>query len=290
MQIIKGYQNNDNLRSSFCKLARQMFEINFEEWYQLGLWGDDYIPYSVFVDGSIVANVSVNMITMILDGQLFRLIQIGTVMTLPEYRGRGYIRVLMLEIEKDFSCKTDGMYLFANKSVIGMYPKFGYKPYKEYQYILKGSQSVEPASDLVKINQQSDKDIQLLKTAVENRKVISRFQMIGNSGLQMFHLSSYLSDSIYFRSSDSGYVITQSEQDEVLIYDIFTEDSNCDISYVSSYTSTVNSKIKLGFVPIDYHKYECQEIIDEDTTLFAKGDFFDLFEQNKLMFPLLSRA
>ena len=120
---------------------------------------------------------------MILDGQLFRLIQIGTVMTLPEYRGRGYIRVLMLEIEKDFSCKTDGMYLFANKSVIGMYPKFGYKPYKEYQYILKGSQSVEPASDLVKINQQSDKDIQLLKTAVENRKVISRFQMIGNSGL-----------------------------------------------------------------------------------------------------------
>ena len=52
-QIIKGYRNDDALRGSFDRLAQRTFDLAFEDWYQNGFWGDDYIPYSVVIDGAV---------------------------------------------------------------------------------------------------------------------------------------------------------------------------------------------------------------------------------------------
>ena len=54
-QIVKGYRNDDALRGSFDRLARRTFDLAFEDWYQNGFWGDDYIPYSVVIDGAVAA-------------------------------------------------------------------------------------------------------------------------------------------------------------------------------------------------------------------------------------------
>jgi len=59
-EIRKNYRDNEGLRKSFNELANQTFGINFENWYQNGFWKDNYNPYSVVVDGEVVANVSVN--------------------------------------------------------------------------------------------------------------------------------------------------------------------------------------------------------------------------------------
>ena len=61
MQIIKKYRDKEELRKSFNELAKKTFGLNFEDWYQNGFWGDNYNPYSIVMDGRIVANVSVNM-------------------------------------------------------------------------------------------------------------------------------------------------------------------------------------------------------------------------------------
>ena len=100
MTIIKNYQADAALRASFNALAEATFGLSFENWYRLGYWGSNYTPYSVFEDGKIVANVSVNRTDMMIGGQRKRLYQLGTVMTDPEYRNRGYIRAVMAEVEK----------------------------------------------------------------------------------------------------------------------------------------------------------------------------------------------
>lgn len=38
--IIKNYRDNKELRQSFNELARQTFDIDFEDWYQNGFWSD----------------------------------------------------------------------------------------------------------------------------------------------------------------------------------------------------------------------------------------------------------
>ena len=47
------------------------------------------------VDGKVVANISVNKCNMNYNGKNLQLIQLGTVMTDPEHRGKGYARILM---------------------------------------------------------------------------------------------------------------------------------------------------------------------------------------------------
>ena len=75
MKVIKNYRDNAALRASFNALAEETFGLNFENWYTLGYWGDNYAPYSVLEDGKIVANVSVNRMDMVLEGRRRHLVQ-----------------------------------------------------------------------------------------------------------------------------------------------------------------------------------------------------------------------
>ena len=132
LEIVKHYRNNSALRASFNELARKTFGIDFEPWYQRGFWTDRYDPYSVVENGRIIANVSVNHMDMRILGERKRLIQLGTVMTDPQYRNRGLIRMLMEQIQQEFA-DADGMFLFANDSVLEFYPKFGFRKGTEYE-------------------------------------------------------------------------------------------------------------------------------------------------------------
>lgn len=69
-------------------------------------------------DEKIVANVSVNIIDINDCTKLKHYIQLGTVMTDENYRNKGYSRVLMDEIFKDYDGKVDGIYLFAKRLVL----------------------------------------------------------------------------------------------------------------------------------------------------------------------------
>lgn len=134
MEIVNGYRDNKKLRDSFNELAGKVFGLNFENWYQNGFWKSNYNPHSIIVDGKVVANVSVNECNINYNDKILKLIQLGTVMTAPDYRGKGYSRLLMEEILEKYEKKIDGIYLYANDSVLDFYPKFGFIEKEEYQY------------------------------------------------------------------------------------------------------------------------------------------------------------
>ena len=66
-QLITDYRDDASLRHSFNRLAEKTFGLNFEDWYQNGLWSDSYRPFSIVRDGEIVANVSVNKTDILLE-------------------------------------------------------------------------------------------------------------------------------------------------------------------------------------------------------------------------------
>lgn len=71
------------------QLAADVFGLSFHNWYARGYWQDAYLPYTLFDCGRAVANISVNRMKTMVDGQPKRYIQLGTVMTAPAYRNRG---------------------------------------------------------------------------------------------------------------------------------------------------------------------------------------------------------
>ena len=137
-----GYQKDNKYRAAFNNLVEKVFGFSFEEWYRAGYWNEKYIPYTLFDGERAVANVSVNIMDFNTFGEQQRYIQIGTVMTDEDYRNKNLSRFLMEKVLDEWSEKCNFIYLFANNSTLGLYPKFGFSSVREYEYFKPAEKNV----------------------------------------------------------------------------------------------------------------------------------------------------
>ena len=286
-KIVKNVRDHEALRKSFNELAIETFDLNFEDWYQNGFWRDKYIPYSMVIDGRVAANVSVNRTDMLWKGSRKRLIQLGTVMTKESYRNRGLIRRLMEEIIKDFEAEADGIYLFANDSVLDFYPKFGFRKAVEWQYSKKifgtGEEIVRRAP------MENSEDWKVLIKAIESSVPQGKFELTDNSDLIMFYVSKFMQDNVYYLSEQQAYVIAEPQGDELILYNIF-DPKRIDPETVAKAFGNKIQKLSLCFVPWENTGYEKELLCKEDNTFFVKGELFEEFEREQLRFPDLAHA
>lgn len=286
-QVIKNYKDNAKLRASFNSLAERTFGLNFEDWYQNGYWQEKYNPYSIVVDGEVAANVSVNMMDMLLDGEMKHLIQLGTVMTDERFRNQGMIREIMKAIDADYADKADGMYLWANDSVVTFYPKFGFIPSEEYQYSKQVVISREATIKQIPMNTKADWEV--LEKAIASNQNHVALDMVKNIELFMFYVTKFMQENVYYDEALNVYVIAEIEESELLLHGIFAEALVNPEDVIAAFGKKIK-KVTLGFTPADTTGYVCEEIQEEDRNFFVKGRFFDNFANRKMMFPLLSHA
>jgi len=285
MKIEFNYRENEDLRRSFNELAEKVFGLNFENWYKNGFWKDNYIPYSVIEDGKVVSNVSVNACNMNYGGRVVKLIQLGTIMTDPDYRGKGYSRILMERVISDYKDKVDGIYLFANDSVLDFYPRFGFKTGKEYQYSKDVDNTGEDRTALVPMADKEawDKMVRLIAEKEQN----SKFYMVENTGLYMFYLSQFMQENSFYIESCDSYAVAEIEDDTLILHTIIGKG---DVDKVISAFGSNIKKVVLNFTPNVTYGFEENELHEEDTTLFVMGKFFEEIEDDKLMFQAITHA
>ncbi len=286
MTIEKNYRDNESLRKSFNELAGKVFGgLNFEGWYRNGFWKDNYIPYSVAADGKIVSNVSVNTCDMNYDGRIVKLIQLGTVMTNPDYRGRGYARMLMEKIIEDYENKVDGIYLFANDSVVDFYPKFGFRKSREYQFSKAVKIDTERTAQLVPMAEKGDWDnmVQILNQTEQNAKMY----MVSNSGLYMFYLSQFMQENTFYIADCDSYAIAEIESDTLILHAAI---GSGELDRVIAAFGKEIKKVILAFTPNDSTGYDKSEVVEEDTHLFVRGKFFDETGEDEFMFQAITHA
>ena len=279
-EIRKGYQRDDNL-------ALETFRLNFEDWYQNGFWGDNYIPYSIVIDGRVVANVSVNITNMLFDGEEKHLIQLGTVMTAKEYRNKGLIRRIMEEIDADFKDKAGGMYLFANDSVLDFYPKFGFQKSVEYLYEMKVNHSME--CQLEKVVMDNADAWQKLLDVMNNNIFRGRLDMTGNHDLIMFYVTKFMQEDVWYHRESDTYVIAEIESEQAVIHNVFST-TLTDLEKVVSLFGKDVKRVILGFTPLESEKCEVKELKEADTTFFIKGEAMEVIAKEKMRIPTLSHA
>ena len=285
MRIEYNYRENENLRRSFNELAEKVFGLNFENWYKNGFWKDNYIPYSVIEDGKVVSNVSVNTCSMNYDGRIVKLIQLGTIMTDPDYRGKGYSRVLMERVISDYKDKVDGIYLFANDSVLDFYPKFGFTIGKEYQYSKDVDNNCETQAVSVPMTKKEDWD--KMVRIITEKEQNSRFYMVENTGLYMFYLSQFMQENLFYIENCDSYAVAEIEDDALILHTIFGKG---DVNQVISAFGNNIKKVILNFTPSIIQGFEENELHEEDTTLFVMGKFFEEIKDDKLMFQAITHA
>lgn len=286
--LLYGYQKDTKLRHSFNQLVEQVFHFSFEDWYQLGYWNEKYIPYTLFDDEKAVANVSINLMDFDHLGKNKHYLQIGTVMTDEAYRGLGLSRLLMEYVLGEWKDKAEQMYLYANKTVTQMYPKFGFKSVKEhshYKYISKS----ETKLHYKKLDMTDTEQRAMLYRYAKTSKSFSQLSMSENADIVMFYCTSFLKDNVFYIEDLDTIAIAQFHDGQALLWDVFGPDIVDLDDVLSIFADNHIDQIKLGFTPLDPSSYEVEELQGEDT-LFILYERENPFEENKLMFPLLSHA
>lgn len=287
-QLCKNIRENKMLRESFFDLAEAVYGLSFRDWYSGGFWTARYQPY-VITDGvKVMANASVNRIETVLDGEEKHLIQIGTVMTDPVYRNRGLSRWLMEEIIADWKEKCDGIYLYANDSVLDFYPRFGFIKAYEYQHTLDVGPTINAAWEKVDMSLQSS--IDLLRTCYRMGSPHAKLTVIDNFELLMFYCGSYRKDDVYYSPKLNVICIAAQEGKKVQLLDTFGGKGSSLEELAGMLPFEDYDSVVLGFTPKEQEHCGCERLEEDDDTLFVYREKENLFSSSKIRLPQLSHA
>ena len=284
--LVKNSMVDEKHRQGYNQLATATFRLYFDNWYNSGYFDGSHIPYTLFDGDKAVANISVNLMDVVLDGKTRKYIQLGTVMTDKDYRGKGLQKYIFNQIMEDFSGKYDAMFLFANKNVLEFYPKLGFVKDVEYTFTktIKGK-----GAEVKKLDMANSTDVQLFKKLYDGGNPFADFTVINGFALEMFYLTGPYKNNVYYIPQYDAVVVMEKDEKSVTLLDIYCgADKNLD-DILSTLTDG-ETTISLGFTPKDKENYTVQRLNDEDTTLFIHKDGENIFSDRQLLFPLIAHT
>ncbi|EAF8350631.1 GNAT family N-acetyltransferase [Listeria monocytogenes] len=288
-EMISDYKDNKMYRDSFNKLAESTFDINFEEWFRSGFWNDKYVCYSYIDNNEVISNVSINKMNLIYQGENYSALQIGTVMTHPNYRGQGLAKNLLNHVIAKYEDQYDFLYLFANDTVLDFYPKFGFECIEESSFTVDACNLKKKASKLKKLNPDNKTDFQLISRIVSKRAPLSNILDVKESeDLLMFYVLIALKNELYYLEELDVIVLMEQEGTDLYVLDILST-KKLDVVEVLSYLSTKKIEtIHLLFTPEKSKYIDAAYIIETEDMLFVRPNV--LTSENYFLFPATSHA
>ena len=166
----------------------------------------------------------------------------------------------------------------------------GFTQVKEYEYFNKNKILRQRKFEKLDMKVQSNRD--KLYDYVRNTKIVGKLSMQENADLVMFYCIAVLKDCVYYYPSLNVIAIAKINDQQLHFFDVFSKaEINVDLIIDSLSDETITS-VLFGFTPKDCTHYEVR-LIDEalkDEVLFIQNGKTNLFDDNRIMFPLLSHA
>lgn len=287
MRIVTRLRDNPVLRESFFQLARQVFDLDFSPWYQGGWWGEDYQPMALVEGDRVLANVSSTPLCFCWEGRTLRFVQLGTVMTHPDFRGQGFARLLMTETLRRWEGRCDGFYLYAHEGVADFYPKFGFHPGRETGFQLRVLPPMDGyrQGEALPIRPDTPGGENILRRCWEKGNSFSALTA-DNWGLVMFYCHRMLRDAVWYLPRHDAVVILEQPPEGPLCWDVFGGEG---APLRQLLTPLVSGKVRLGFTPLP----GCGAMEappPDDAFFFVRDGCRSFFEEQKAAFPLLSHT
>lgn len=291
MELISDYMENAALRHKLNALTQKTFGFDFENWVTGGFFEGDYIPYSWMEDGKILSNVSVNRMRFLQNGTEKYYIQLGTVMTDPDYRNRGLAGKLMEHVVSLYEGSCDGIYLFGDLSALDFYRKTGFREGVQYQYSLK-----EPFcgnAGQQRFRSVDKNDLQMKRRymeAVRGSAANASLEQVNKFGLQMFYTADLC--NTYYAEDLDCFAVMEMEGDTLILESVICKE-RLPMKAILERIGQEYRHLKLGFSPLgDDADLFRAEVFDggEDYRLFCRGTGLESIAKEKLFFPLLSHA
>jgi predicted N-acetyltransferase YhbS len=249
-EYVYDFKNDNLLRDSFNNLACTTFNIDFENWYKKGFWNDNYVCHSMAHNGQIISNVSISKMHLIIEGEEFSAIQIGTVMTHPDYRMNGLARNLMGKVIDTYAKEYQILYLFPNAFVINFYPKFGFELTRDCKYSIDITIERQASEKVVKLDVNNDTDLHKIIKIVSVRSPRSlEFDCINSISIFMWYCLNVFKNMIFILEPENVIVIYEENENKIDIYDIVTSRPLALSMVLNRITDRKRATVTLHFTP-----------------------------------------
>jgi len=291
LNFICDYKRRNDYRQSFNSLANKVFGIDFEKWYEKGFWNDRYICYSFADNGRIVSNVSISKIDLIINGAEKKATQIGTVMTLAEYRNRGLAKKLMNKVLTDCADACDLIFLFANNDSASFYTQFGFDALKESEYFIEiEKHSADNNGGVRRLDISNRADALIIEDILSMRLPVSKALGVKNAQhIFNWYCCNVFKDNLYL-IDDPGIITAYNIKDNILnIYDILCREKILFYDVLKKIATKKVDKVIFHFMP-DFHDLQnikCNPLASEDV-LFVKPS--SKWNIEKFKYPMTAQA
>lgn len=311
MRLIRDYMQDAAARAALGALTQAAFGFDFEAWAARGFCARGaYVPYSFEEGGRILSNVSVNRMEFCLNGEKRRWLQLGTVATREDMRGRGLARRLVEIALADSMDGCDGVYIFANPEAAGFYEKCGFTRGIEYRSFPRaeaylntdtrlssmrerGDSCAEARLDtgarFVPVNPGDERALAAYQRAVHETEPYAALWQENGFGLAMFYTMN-AENAYYCPALDAHAVVEDGSLNAVFARNMPLLRA---VLAALAASENVETPTVIGFTPRPEDADACvREPWDggDDYRLYGRGRVLEEIAANRLCFPALSHA
>ncbi len=242
MEIMFCSGNDREYQGMLNNLLKNIF-LDFQFWYDLNLWDENYESYSMVDNREIVSNICVYKTQVLVRGKPHLALSLGAVATKEECRRRGLSRKLMEHIMDKYSGTP--MYLWANDGVVGFYPRFGFERVYEKQpvYCCSINNNIRPI-------QLSYSDPKVWRYVYGRVNFSHELDCLNTASINMFHIHwGYLKESLFEIPDLNTLVIAQQQGSVLKLIGVFSLEHILFSDLVEHLPFSNVEKIKFGFMP-----------------------------------------
>jgi predicted N-acetyltransferase YhbS len=260
----------------------------FSDWAARGGWGDGYDVFAMVVDDQIVSTVGRTTMRYVINGEARNGYQLGAVATHPDHRNRGLARLLMEKVLSELDTPDQPVILFANPSVLDLYPRFGFRRLAQTDFFghfdLRPAGTLAPSLDLA-----SPTDRAWLSDHCARASAIGqRFAARDYYPPLLFALTRR-PRTVFRLDSFGAVVIAQQDGDRLLIEDLLATRPFSLTDALPHVCSQPVRMIEFGFHPETWcPDAESKAFDDDGSTLFVRGAAAEVKEP--VRFPDLAQT
>jgi len=167
-----------------------------------------------------VSNVSVTKMRFLIRGRELDALQLGTVMTHPDYRERGLARELMANITKEYEGQFSFRFLFANDSVTAFYPRFCFVERERFYYTAPLVLQANESAGFRYLDLEKAEDRRILERCLNSRLPLSSaFSLITGQSIALFHALYLFSDALLIHEKEERVLMARQEGETLHLYD-----------------------------------------------------------------------
>jgi len=263
MKILFCNENDKDYQYKLNNFLSPIF-LDFSFWYNLNLWDSNYESYSIMQNEEIVSNICIYKANILFKNRQYMALSVGAVATKYEHRGKGYARFIMEHIIEKYPDMP--MYLSANETVTGFYPRFAFERVIEKLPVAQFKVHNDIKARKIRF------DNPVIWNYIYNRiNYSSELDCLNTESINLFHIYwGYLHDCIYEIPELKTLIVARQNKTVLKIISVY---SLKDISFqdlANQLPFQHVSLIEFGFMPY-WNDLEYEMRFYDTDPLFVRG-------------------